>query len=180
LTGIFEQHITADVSIAFWNYYSYTQDKSWLRKEWAVLKETADFWVSRVVKNLDGSFSILNVVGADEYAQHIDDNAFTNASAIESLKNTIKAATILNEPINPKWIEVSEKLVIHRENGITQNYKGYQGQMIKQADVNLLAYPLHVITDKEQIKRDLEYYSEKIDKKDGPAMASGVLSFVPV
>ncbi len=176
LTGIFEQHITADVSIAFWNYYSYTQDKSWLRKEWAVLKETADFWVSRVVKNQDESYSILNVVGADEYAQHVDDNAFTNASAIESLKNTIKAATILNEPINPKWAAVSEKLVIHRENGITQNYKGYQGQMIKQADVNLLAYPLHIITDKAQIEKDLEYYAEKIDKKDGPAMASGVLS----
>ena len=48
--------------------------------------------------------------------------------------------------------------------------------MIKQADVNLLAYPLHVITNKEQIELDLAYYSEKIDKKDGPAMASGVLS----
>ncbi|MBG6110513.1 trehalose/maltose hydrolase-like predicted phosphorylase [Flavobacterium sp. CG_9.10] len=176
LTGIFEQHITADVSIAFWNYYALTQDKSWLKKEWAVLKETADFWVSRVVKNQDGSFSILNVVGADEYAQHVDDNAFTNASAIESLKNTIKAAKILNEPINPKWAEVSEKLAIHKENGITQNYKGYKGQMIKQADVNLLAYPLHVITDKAQIEKDLEYYAGKIDPKDGPAMASGVLS----
>ena len=176
LTGIFEQHITADVSIAFWNYYSYTQDKSWLRKEWAVLKETADFWVSRVIKNQDGSYSILNVVGADEYAQHIDDNAFTNASAIESLKNTIKAARLLNEPINPEWIEVSEKLLIHSENGITQNYKGYEGQMIKQADVNLLAYPLHIITDKAQKEREIEYYAEKIDKKDGPAMASGVLS----
>jgi trehalose/maltose hydrolase-like predicted phosphorylase len=42
--------------------------------------------VSRVVKNQDDSYSILNVVGADEYAQHVDDNAFTNASAIESLK----------------------------------------------------------------------------------------------
>ncbi len=176
LTGIFEQHITADVSIAFWNYYTYTQDKSWLRKEWNVLKETADFWVSRVVKNQDGTFSILNVVGADEYAQHVDDNAFTNASAIEALKNTIKAATILNEPINPKWVEVSDKLIIHTENGITQNYKGYKGQMIKQADVNLLAYPLHIITERAQIEKDLEYYSEKIDKKDGPAMASGVLS----
>jgi trehalose/maltose hydrolase-like predicted phosphorylase len=176
LTGIFEQHITADVSIAFWNYYAYTQDKVWLEKEWAVLKETADFWVSRVVENPDGSYSILNVVGADEYAQHVDDNAFTNASAIESLKNTIKAAKILNEPINPKWILVADKLLIHTKNGITQNYKGYEGQMIKQADVNLLAYPLNVITDKAQIVRDLEYYSEKIDKKDGPAMASGVLS----
>ena len=176
LTGIFEQHITADIAIAFWNYYALTQDKSWLRSEYKVLKEIADFWVSRVVKNQDGSYSILNVVGADEYAQHVDDNAFTNASAIEALKNTIKAATILGEPIDPKWTDVSEKIVIHNENGITQNYKGYKGQMIKQADVNLLAYPLHIITDKVQIEKDLDYYSEKIDKKDGPAMASGVLS----
>lgn len=176
LTGIFEQHITADVSIAFWNYYAYTQDKDWLKKEYKVLKETSDFWVSRVVKNTDGSYSILNVVGADEYAQHIDDNAFTNASVIEALKNTIKAASILNEPINPLWTEISNSLVIHSKNGITQNYKGYDGQMIKQADVNLLAYPLNIITDKKQIEKDLEYYSEKIDKKDGPAMASGVLS----
>lgn len=176
LTGIFEQHITADVSIAFWNYYAYTQDKTWLKKEWNVLKETADFWVSRVVKNRDGSYSILNVVGADEYAQHVDDNAFTNASAIESLKNTIKAATILGETVDPKWLDVSDNLVIHVKNGITQNYKGYEGQMIKQADVNLLAYPLNVITDKTQIEKDLEYYAAKIDPKDGPAMASGVLS----
>lgn len=176
LTGVFEQHITADVSIAFWNYYTLTQDKNWLRKEWSVLKETADFWVSRVVKNQDGSYSILNVVGADEYAQHVDDNAFTNASVIEALKNTIKAAMILNEPVNPNWKEVSDKLVIHSKNGITQNYKGYEGQMIKQADVNLLAYPLHVITDENQIKKDLEFYATKIDPKDGPAMSSGVLS----
>ncbi|MGO4817544.1 glycosyl hydrolase family 95 catalytic domain-containing protein [Flavobacterium sp. W22_SRS_FP1] len=176
LTGIFEQHITADVSIAFWNYYAYTQDKAWLKKEWNVLKETADFWVSRVVKNKDNSYSILNVVGADEYAQHVDDNAFTNASAIESLKNTIKAATILGEPIDPRWAVVSDNLVIHVKNGITQNYKGYNGQIIKQADVNLLAYPLNVITDKKQIEKDLEYYAAKIDPKDGPAMASGVLS----
>jgi trehalose/maltose hydrolase-like predicted phosphorylase len=176
LTGIFEQHITADIAIAFWNYYAMTQDKSWLKNEFKVLKETADFWVSRVVKNQNGSYSILNVVGADEYAQHVDDNAFTNASAIEALKNTIKSATILNEPIDPKWIEVSNNIVIHKENGITQNYKGYSGQMIKQGDVNLLAYPLHIITDKDQIQKDLAYYSEKIDKKDGPAMAHGILS----
>jgi trehalose/maltose hydrolase-like predicted phosphorylase len=39
-----------------------------------------------------------------------------------------------------------------------------------------LAYPLNVITDKKQIEKDLEYYAAKIDPKDGPAMASGVLS----
>lgn len=176
LTGIFEQHITSDISIAFWNYYTMTQDKNWLRSEWKVLKETADFWVSRVTKNKDNTYSILNVVGADEYAQHVDDNAFTNASAIETLKNTIKAATILNEPINSMWQEVADHIVIHTKDGITQNYKGYLGQMIKQGDVNLLAYPLHIITDRNQIEKDLAYYSEKVDKKDGPAMAHGILS----
>ena len=176
LTGIFEQHITADVGIAFWNYYALTQDKSWLRSEYKVLKEIADFWVSRVVKNQDNSYSILNVVGADEYAQHIDDNAFTNASAIEVIKNTIKAASILGEPINPEWTNIANNIVIHKKDGITQNYKGYNGQTIKQGDVNLLAYPLHIITDKVQIEKDLAYYSEKIDKKDGPAMAHGILS----
>jgi trehalose/maltose hydrolase-like predicted phosphorylase len=176
LTGIFEQHITADVAIAFWNYYSVSQDKNWLRENFKVLKETADFWVSRVTKNKDGSYSIKNVVGADEYAQHVDDNAFTNGSAIETLRNTVKAAKILGEPINPSWEEVAEHIQIGKENGITQNYNGYKGQIIKQADVNLLAYPLHIITDKNQIEKDLDYYSEKMDKKDGPAMGSGVMA----
>lgn len=176
LTGIFEQHITSDVAIAFWNYYSMTQDKNWLRENFKVLKETADFWISRVSKNEDGSYSIKNVVGADEYAQHVDDNAFTNGAAIETLKNTVKAATILGEPINPSWKEVADKIIIHQENGITQNYKGYKGQKIKQADVNLLAYPLNIITDKKQIERDLAYYSEKMDKVDGPAMGPGVMA----
>ncbi len=178
LTGIFEQHITSDVAIAFWNYYTVTQNKNWLKENYAILQQTADFWVSRVHKNDDGSYSIKNVVGADEYAQHVDDNAFTNGSAIETLKNTIKAAEILGEKANPMWKEVAEKLLIHRENGITQNYKGYKGQMIKQADVNLLAYPLHIITDKNQIENDLAYYAEKMDKNDGPAMGSGVLAVI--
>lgn len=176
LTGIFEQHITSDVAIAFWNYYTVFQDKSWLAEHFDVLESTAEFWLSRVHKNQDGSYSIHNVVGADEYAQHVNDNAFTNGSVIETLKNTIKAARILNKPVNPKWEEVANKLKLHLKNGITQNYEGYNGEMIKQADVNLLAYPLNVITDKAQIKRDLDYYVEKLDKKDGPAMAHGVLT----
>ena len=86
------------------------------------------------------------------------------------------AAEILNQPVNPAWKEVANKIVIQEKNGITQNYDGYGGQMIKQADVNLLAYPLHIVTDKIQIEKDLDYYSEKMDKIDGPAMGSGIMS----
>lgn len=32
LTGTFEHHITADIAIAFWNYYRVTKDKVWLKE----------------------------------------------------------------------------------------------------------------------------------------------------
>lgn len=33
LTGQFEHHITADIAIAFWNYFGMTQDKDWMVKK---------------------------------------------------------------------------------------------------------------------------------------------------
>jgi trehalose/maltose hydrolase-like predicted phosphorylase len=44
LTGTFEHHITADVGIAFWNYYRVTRDKRWLlERGYPLLKKVADF-----------------------------------------------------------------------------------------------------------------------------------------
>lgn len=48
------------------------------------------------------------------------------------------------------------------DNNVTRQHDQYNGQPIKQADVNLLSFPLKVITDKEQIKRDLQYYRAKV------------------
>lgn len=42
--------------------------------------------------------------------------------------------------------------------------------------MNLLAYPLGIVTEPEAVKRDLAYYEEKIDKVNGPAMGSAILS----
>jgi trehalose/maltose hydrolase-like predicted phosphorylase len=52
LSGPFEHHITADVALAAWNYYSVTQDTNWLReKGWPIISAAADFWTSRVERN---------------------------------------------------------------------------------------------------------------------------------
>jgi protein-glucosylgalactosylhydroxylysine glucosidase len=67
LSGPFEQHITACVGIAAWNYYCVTQDKVWLKeKGFPILSATADFWASRVERNGAGKYDIKNVVAADE------------------------------------------------------------------------------------------------------------------
>ena len=57
--------------------------------------------MSRVELGSDGYYHINNVVAADEWAENVNDNAFTNAVAIKSLKIANKAATILNLPQNP-------------------------------------------------------------------------------
>lgn len=64
LTGPLEHHITADVAIAAWQYFEEMTDTVWLREEgFPLMRECAEFWLSRADINDDGSFSIRNVVG---------------------------------------------------------------------------------------------------------------------
>lgn len=176
LTGPFEHHITADIGIACWNYYCVTRDMRWLQREgYPLLKEIADFWASRVTRNQDGSYSIHNVTGADEYANGVTDNAFTNGAASLALKYACQAAEICGEKVPEIWREIGENIrVLQFENGVTREHSTYKGEMIKQADANLLAYPLGLITDEYRQRQDLEYYAERIDQKDGPAMSYSV------
>lgn len=176
LTGPFEHHITADIGIACWNYYCVTRDMRWLQREgYPLLKEIADFWASRVTRNQDGSYSIHNVTGADEYANGVTDNAFTNGAASLALKYACQAAEICGEKVPEIWRAIGENIrILQFENGVTREHSTYKGEMIKQADANLLAYPLGLITDKYRQRQDLEYYAERIDQKDGPAMSYSV------
>lgn len=176
LTGPFEHHITADIGIACWNYYCITRDVRWLQREgYPLLKEIADFWASRVTRNQDGSYSIHNVTGADEYANGVTDNAFTNGAASLALKYACQAAEICGEKVPEIWQEIGENIrILQFENGVTREHSTYKGEMIKQADANLLAYPLGLITDEYRQRQDLEYYAERIDQKDGPAMSYSV------
>ena len=153
LSGPFEHHISACVALAAWNYYCVTQDKEWLReKGWPIISATADFWASRVERNAPGHYDIKNVVAADEWAENVDNNAFTNGAAKANLQVANAAARVLGMDANPDWSLVAENIPILRmSDGVTQEHASYKGEGIKQADVNLLAYPLKVITDSGQI-----------------------------
>lgn len=176
LTGPLEHHVSADISIACWNYYCLTRDEQWLRtKAFPLMKAVADFWISRTERNEDGSYTIRNVVGADEYANGVDDNAFTNGAAIRALEYACSAAEVCNEPVPAIWREVGKGIRILRfKDGVTREHATYEGEMIKQADANLLGYPLGFVTDAREQKRDMEYYAGRIDPKDGPAMSYSV------
>ncbi len=180
LSGPFEHHITACVAIAAWNYYCVTQDKEWLKeKGWPILSATADFWRSRVERTKPDEFDIRNVVAADEWAENIDNDAFTNGAAKVNLQDAISAAKVLGITPNPDWNLVSENIpILKMKDGITKEFATYEGQGIKQADVNLLSYPLKLITDTVQIRADLKYYEKRVPNEGTPAMTQAIFALL--
>ncbi len=180
LSGPFEHHITACVGIAAWNYYCVTQDKDWLReKGYPMLKETAMFWASRVERNGPGKYDIKNVVAADEWAENIDNDAFTNAAAKAVLQDATAAAILLGLKPDADWLNVASNIpILKLDNGITREFATYNGEGIKQADVNLLSYPLKEITDPKQTRKDLEYYETRVPNEGTPAMTQGIFTLL--
>lgn len=179
LTGPFQHHITGCVGWAFWKYYQVTKDKVWLRdRGYPVLKDVADFWASRVERKGPGKFEINNVIGANEWQENIDNNAFTNAMAITVLRYATQAAKELGLTPDPDWEVVASNIpVLKFPDGVTKENVTYDGVDIKQADANLLSFPLDFYKDPAQWERDLKYYEPRMSA-NGPAMGNSVVSAV--
>lgn len=177
LTGPFQQHITGTVGWAFWKYYQVTHDKLWLRERgYPMLREVADFWTSRVERKGPGRYEINNVIGANEWQENIDNNAFTNGMAITVLGYAAQAARELGIAPDPDWERVAANIPILRfADGTTRENASYDGVPIKQADVNLLAYPLEIVTDKARVAQDLAYYAPRL-APEGPAMGAAIVA----
>ncbi len=180
LSGPFEHHISACVALAAWQYYCVTQDKDWLReKGWPILSATADFWASRVERNGPGRYDIKNVVASDEWAENVDNDAFTNAAAQVNLQNATAAAKLLGLRADPDWLRVAQNIpLLKMPDGVTQEHATYHGEGIKQGDVNLLAYPLKVITAPAQIRKDLAYYETRVPNEGTPAMTQAIFALL--
>lgn len=89
-SALAEHHIVADIAFAVVQYYEATYDDAFMRKEGiALLRETAKFWMSRAIWR-HNRLEILDVIGPDEYTEHIDNNAFTNYMAHYNVEQAIK------------------------------------------------------------------------------------------
>ena len=65
--------------------------------------------------------------------------------------------------------------ILKFQDGTTKEHAQYDGERIKQADVNLLSFPLNIVSDKETILKDLKYYEPKL-AKEGPAMGKSIFA----
>lgn len=109
-----EQHISADVAYAVWQYWEATDDDVFLREAGAeILFETARFWSSRAQLEGDGHYHIRGVIGPDEYHESIDDNAFTNSMARWNIRRALEAAALLRTRWPQRWASLSDHLVLN-------------------------------------------------------------------
>ncbi|WP_426350402.1 glycoside hydrolase family 65 protein [Alloiococcus sp. CFN-8] len=112
LTGKLEHHITADIVYGLWQYYMTTGDKAFMEEYgYEVLFDTALFWSSRLEYNevLD-RYEINDVIGPDEYKEHIDNNAFTNYMAHHNMKLALKVMKELKESNEKLYDKLNRKL----------------------------------------------------------------------
>lgn len=78
-----EHHIVADIAYGTYQYWRATRDDAFMQNFGAeIILETARFWGSRASWNAErGRYLISNVMGPDEYHDHVDNNTYTNAMA---------------------------------------------------------------------------------------------------
>jgi trehalose/maltose hydrolase-like predicted phosphorylase len=176
-----ENHITGDVALAQWQYYLATQDKKWLSDTgYYVIKETADFWLSRSSYNKEKNrYEIKNIVSVDEGRVGINNDTYTNSIAKKNLQTAIEASRILNKDINPKWKEVENKIFIPYDS-LNQIYPTYENSpdSILGSVVTMLNYPLLVKMNEETKKNNLTN-AAKLVYKDGPG-AMMTITLLPV
>jgi trehalose/maltose hydrolase-like predicted phosphorylase len=168
-------HLQGDIALAVWQYYLATGDTAWLRAHWPILQGIAQFWAGRVTANGDGTYSIHNVAGPDEYSNGVTDGVYTNAGAATALRNATKAAQILGVSAPALWTTIADhlRMPFDSTNQVFLQYAGYSGSLIKQADTVLLIYPMEWPMSQQVAANTLDYYAARTDP-DGPAMSDAI------
>lgn len=152
-----ELHINTDVAYAVWQYWQATGDDAWMRDYGAELVlDTAVYWGSRVEWNpKQEHYEIREVIGTDEYHEHVSNNTFTNRMVqwhlekalfvLEWLHNqypeqgtTLEGKLQVTLERQARWRDIISNIWIpyDPETGIIEQCEGF----FKLEDINLADY----------------------------------------
>ena len=156
--ALYENHVTGDVALAQWQYYCATGDSAWLAGEgYPVIRETADFWVSRAsYDRVRNRYDIRHIVSVNEGLIGIGNDTYTNAVARTNLEIAAAASQRLGRLPDPRWARVAERLVIPYDS-IGDYHPTYEGAPPESrgAVVPLLTYPLELPMSDTAQRNDL-------------------------
>ncbi|QHJ69196.1 glycoside hydrolase family 65 protein [Planococcus halotolerans] len=103
--GLIEHHLSADIAFAIYQYVNVTGDEEFLEQYgYVMVFETARFWASRFEWNEERErYEITDVIGPDEYKEHVSNNAFTNYMAYFNLMLAMRYAEKLEKENPELW-----------------------------------------------------------------------------
>ncbi|MBN1487046.1 MAG: glycoside hydrolase family 65 protein [Anaerolineae bacterium] len=131
--GDIELHISADIAYSVLLHWQVTGDDAFMRDYGAeIILETARFWGSRAewVADLD-RYEISDVIGPDEYHDHVDNNAYTNEMARWNLRAALDVLEWLETSAPDKLaqlitaLDLTSERLAHWEVVINKLYVGY-------------------------------------------------------
>ena len=170
-TGTCEQHISADIAYAVWEYWRVSGDDGFYRAAGAeIVLETARFWASRALPEPDGKRHIRNIIGPDEYHEHVDDNAFTNVMARWNIERGLETVEVLRARWSARaaeleaelglteaeladWRDAAQRIVTGFDpaTGLYEQFEGYYGlEPIDLADYADRTAPMDVVLGRER------------------------------
>jgi kojibiose phosphorylase len=144
--GSIELHITANIAYAVHNYWRVTGDDEFMRDYGAeMLLSTAMFWASRAERYPgQQEYELTDVIGPDEWHEHVDNNAYTNYLARWNIQAglailhwlRLRAPDKANELLHKlhitthlleQWQEVADHLRIPQEpdTGLFEQFDGF-------------------------------------------------------
>ena len=119
-----EIHIVADIAYAVIEYFHVTGDSEFMENAGLeILSECSEFWVSRAeTDSKTGKYVIKDVIGPDEYTEHIDNNTYTNYMAEYTVSETIKLFENFEKKKEKIYLKLAEKLDIKEKLPLFRNF----------------------------------------------------------
>lgn len=145
-TGDIEIHISSDIAFALIQYWRLSQDDAFMVQRGAeVILDSAKFWASRLEWDPQTQhYHLSDVIGPDEYHDHVDDNAYTNYLArwhmhiAVALADWLKiyyaqeasdlfARLAIDEQTLADWATMADQIYCPPENadGLIEQFAGY-------------------------------------------------------
>ena len=164
----YEYHINYDITSNLFQQNNITKNSTWFNNGPRQVIESVANMTENLLKynETTKTYWLHNMTDPDEYANNVDNGAFTVASAAKHLKLTNNLRLEQGLPINDLWEAQSQNIEFPRAaSGITEEYTGMNNSVaVKQADVVLMTYPLDYSQNYTTANKllDLDYVSLSI------------------
>lgn len=181
----YEYHINFAVAIAAWEaYLSGAADDEFLELvAYPLINDAATFLASYVEYNDTlGKYTTRNLTDPDEYANHVDNGAYTNAAISLTMKWAQAVLQHLGKPVPELFTKILGNVHLPTspdDDDIVLEYTGMNSSVgIKQADVIMITYPLeNELITHDQAVANMEFYLTK-QVSFGPAMTFPIFLIV--